>query len=35
MSNLEYDPRLYSGDLNHREDHAPGHEPEPPLDAEP
>lgn len=28
MSNLEYDPRLYTGDLNHREDHAPGDEPE-------
>jgi cytochrome o ubiquinol oxidase operon protein cyoD len=28
MSNLEYDPHLYSGELNHREDHAPGDEPE-------
>jgi cytochrome o ubiquinol oxidase operon protein cyoD len=28
MSNLEYDPRLYTGDLNQREDHAPGDEPE-------
>ena len=28
MSNLEYDPRLYTGDLDHREDHAPGDEPE-------
>jgi cytochrome o ubiquinol oxidase operon protein cyoD len=27
MSGLEYDPRLYAGDLNHREDHAPGDEP--------
>ena len=28
MSGLEYDPRLYSGDLDDREDHAPGDEPE-------
>jgi len=28
MSELEYDPRLYTGALNHREDHAPGDEPE-------
>jgi len=28
MSNLEYDPRLYTGGLDHREDHAPGDEPE-------
>jgi cytochrome o ubiquinol oxidase operon protein cyoD len=28
MSDLEYDPRLTSGDLNHREDHAPGDAPE-------
>ncbi|CAN7246192.1 cytochrome o ubiquinol oxidase subunit IV [Phenylobacterium sp. LjRoot219] len=28
MSGLEYDPHLYSGELNHREDHAPGDEPE-------
>ena len=28
MSNLEYDPHLYTGALDHREDHAPGDEPE-------
>jgi cytochrome o ubiquinol oxidase operon protein cyoD len=28
MSHLEYDPHLYSGDLDAREDHAPGDEPE-------
>ncbi|MGH6963806.1 MAG: cytochrome o ubiquinol oxidase subunit IV [Phenylobacterium sp.] len=28
MSNLEYDPHLYTGGLDHREDHAPGDEPE-------
>lgn len=28
MSDLEYEPLLTSGDLNHREDHAPGDEPE-------
>jgi len=28
MSNLEYDPHLYTGNLDHREDHAPGDEPE-------
>src|SRR3569623_1518585 len=28
MSGLEYDPHLYTGDLNRREDHAPGDEPE-------
>ena len=28
MSNLEYDPQLYTGGLDHREDHAPGDEPE-------
>jgi len=28
MSQLDYDPRLYSGHLDHREDHAPGDEPE-------
>jgi cytochrome o ubiquinol oxidase subunit IV len=28
MSDLEYDPRLYEHDLDHREDHAPGDEPE-------
>jgi cytochrome o ubiquinol oxidase operon protein cyoD len=28
MSNLEYDPSRYTGDLDHREDHAPGDEPE-------
>jgi cytochrome o ubiquinol oxidase operon protein cyoD len=28
MSHLEFDPHAYSGDLNHREDHAPGDEPE-------
>ena len=27
MSDLEYEPHLASGDLNHREDHAPGDEP--------
>ena len=28
MSDLEYDPRRYTDDLDHREDHAPGDEPE-------
>jgi cytochrome o ubiquinol oxidase operon protein cyoD len=28
MSHLDYDPRLYEGELDHREDHAPGDEPE-------
>jgi cytochrome o ubiquinol oxidase operon protein cyoD len=28
MSDLEYDPHLYTGELNLREDHAPGDEPE-------
>jgi cytochrome o ubiquinol oxidase operon protein cyoD len=28
MSELEFDPHRYTGDLNHREDHAPGDEPE-------
>ena len=28
MSGLEYAPHLYTGDLNRREDHAPGDEPE-------
>jgi cytochrome o ubiquinol oxidase operon protein cyoD len=28
MSELEYDPHLYTGDLDNREDHAPGDEPE-------
>lgn len=28
MSNLEFDPDLYEGSLDHREDHAPGDEPE-------
>jgi cytochrome o ubiquinol oxidase operon protein cyoD len=28
MSNLEFDPHLYTGSLNDREDHAPGDEPE-------
>ena len=28
MSNLEFDPQLYTGGLDHREDHAPGDEPE-------
>jgi cytochrome o ubiquinol oxidase operon protein cyoD len=28
MSHLEYDPHLYTGDLDNREDHAPGDEPE-------
>ena len=28
MSNLEFDPRQYTGDMDHREDHAPGDEPE-------
>lgn len=28
MSNLEFDPRAFTGDLDRREDHAPGDEPE-------
>jgi cytochrome o ubiquinol oxidase operon protein cyoD len=28
LSNLEFDPHLYTGALNEREDHAPGDEPE-------
>ncbi len=28
MSNPEYDPRLYEAELDNREDHAPGDEPE-------
>jgi cytochrome o ubiquinol oxidase operon protein cyoD len=28
MSDLEYDPNLHAGALDHREDHAPGDEPE-------
>jgi len=28
MSDLEYDPHLHEGALDHREDHAPGDEPE-------
>ena len=28
MSDLEYDPHRYSASLDHREDHAPGDEPE-------
>ena len=28
MSDLEYDPHAYAGELDHREDHAPGDEPE-------
>lgn len=28
MSNLEFDPHDYAGALDHREDHAPGDEPE-------
>jgi cytochrome o ubiquinol oxidase operon protein cyoD len=28
MSDLEHDPQLYSRDLDHREDHAPGDAPE-------
>ena len=28
MSHLEYDPDLYAGQLDNREDHAPGDEPE-------
>ena len=28
MSNLEYDPHLTTGALDHRQDHAPGDEPE-------
>lgn len=28
MSDLEYDPKLHGGSLDHREDHAPGDEPE-------
>jgi cytochrome o ubiquinol oxidase operon protein cyoD len=28
MSNLEFDPHLYTGSLDQREDHAPGDEPE-------
>ena len=28
MSHLEFDPHLYTGELNQREDHAPGDEPE-------
>ena len=28
MSILEHDPHLYTGDLDHREDHAPGDAPE-------
>ncbi|HEV2533641.1 cytochrome o ubiquinol oxidase subunit IV [Phenylobacterium sp.] len=28
MSDLDYDPGLYAADLDHREDHAPGDEPE-------
>jgi cytochrome o ubiquinol oxidase subunit IV len=28
MSNLEFDPHLYTGTLDDREDHAPGDEPE-------
>ncbi|HWE45730.1 MAG TPA: cytochrome o ubiquinol oxidase subunit IV [Caulobacteraceae bacterium] len=28
MSNLEFDPHAYQGELDHHEDHAPGDEPE-------
>ena len=28
MSNFEYDPHLTAGELDHREDHAPGDQPE-------